>query len=387
MAANPLLTINEYGQSIWMDYLDRKFIESGDLKDLVENHGITGITSNPAIFQKAIANSDLYDGAMEKGAKAGKSVDEVYESIVCADIRDACDILRPVFERTEGQDGYVSLEVSPLLARDTKQGTIEEARRLHRMIDRDNLMIKIPGTPEGFPAIEQAIAEGISVNITLLFSVDSYIEAAQAYMRGLEKRIQEGKPIDRIASVASFFLSRIDTKVDDRIDERIKAIGTETLNEEARLAQMKGKVAIANAKIAYEKFQEMLASDRWKALADKGANIQRLLWASTSTKNPEYRDVMYIEELIGPNTINTLPPETISACEDHCDPKANTVEDKLSEAHNLIETLSSSDVQINLDEVMNELLEEGIDKFVQPFESLKQSLQNKMNRLSTAQAR
>lgn len=383
MTTNPLLSLNEYGQSIWMDYLDRQFIQSRKLQDLVENHGVTGITSNPAIFQKAISNSDLYDAEIEKGAKAGKPVSEVYDSLVFADIRGACDVLRPVYDRTDGQDGYVSIEVSPHLARDT-QRTIEEARRFYRAVDRENVMIKIPGTPEGFPAVEQAIAEGINVNITLLFSVDSYLEAAQAYMRGLEQRVQQDQPIHRMASVASFFLSRIDTKIDDRLDQRLKQIGTETLNEEARLSQIKGKIAIANAKIAYEQFQDLLASDRWQALAKKGANVQRLLWASTSTKNPEYRDVMYIEQLVGENTVNTLPPDTIEACEDHCEIQPDRVSMNVEQAHHLIDSLKNPDIEIDLDEVMDELLEEGIEKFVQPFDSLMQSIQTKMNRLSAA---
>ena len=261
-------------------------------------------------------------------------------------------------------------------------------------------MIKIPGTPEGFPAIERVIAEGINVNVTLLFSVESYEQTAWAYIRGLETRVKQDKPIDKIASVASFFLSRIDIKIDDRIDERLKNIGTETLNEEARkcglggfpheqlsqevrLRQVQGKVAIANAKLAYQKFREITQSDRWQALADKEANIQRLLWASTSTKNPEYNDVMYVNELVGEHTVNTLPPDTLEACADHCDITANPIESNIDNAKQLIASLQDPDINIDLNRVMQELLEEGIDKFVKPFDSLQQTLEDKVKQLAT----
>lgn len=381
MTNNPLLKIKDYGQSIWMDNLNRTLIESGELKEMIKNRGLRGLTSNPAIFEKAIAGNEIYDADIEAGAKAGKSVQEIYESLILEDIRNACDIFRPIYDESGGLDGYVSIEVSPKLGRDT-QGTIEEARRFYRALDRKNVMIKIPGTPEGFPAVEQAISEGINVNITLLFAMDSYTEAAWAYIRGLEARVAAGQPIDTIASVASFFLSRIDTKVDDRIDQRLKNIGTEDLNKEARLNEIKGKVAIANAKIAYQKYQEIIESDRWKALAKKGANVQRLLWASTSTKNPEYRDVMYIEELVGPDTVNTLPPATIEACADHCELDPDSIETNVEQAYRLIESLQDPDIDIDLDEVMSELLEEGIEKFTQPFESLMRSLENKIKQLS-----
>lgn len=379
--SNPLLSIQESGQSIWMDYLDRHLIQSGELKRMVEEGEITGITSNPAIFQKAISGSDLYDADIEKGIKAGEAPERILESLIVDDIRNACDILRPVYESTGGLDGYVSIEVSPRLARDT-EGTIAAARQFYRDIDRENVMIKIPGTPEGFPAVEQAISEGINVNITLLFSVDSYLQSAEAYIRGLERRVEAGQPIDKLASVASFFLSRIDTKVDKLLDERLKQIGTETLNQEARLKQIKGKVAIANAKIAYQKFKEITGTDRWAKLANQGANVQRLLWASTSTKNPEYSDVMYVDELIGRNTVNTLPPETIDACADHCEVMADRIESKIPEAYRLIDSLKEEDIQIDLDKVMDELLQEGIDKFVQPFESLMKSIEDKVNQLA-----
>ncbi|MEQ8384041.1 MAG: transaldolase [Coleofasciculus sp. A1-SPW-01] len=381
MANNPIFKIKEYGQSIWMDYLDRQLIESGELKNKIETRGISGITSNPKSFAKAVSNNRVYDSDIEAGIKGGKSTSEIYESLIFEDIRNACDIFRPIYDESGGTDGFVSIEVSPHLARDT-QRTVEEARRFFRAIDRDNVFIKIPGTKEGFPAIEQAISEGINVNITLLFSVESYVESAWAYVRGLEARVAAGKPIENIASVASFFLSRIDTKVDNRIDERLKRIGTEELNEEARLRELKGKVAIANAKVAYQRFKEIIESDRFKALAEQGANIQRVLWASTSTKNPDYSDVMYVNELIGQNTINTLPPDTIEACEDHADVAPNRVETEADKAQKTLESLGEPDIQIDYDQVMAELVEEGIEKFAKPFDSLMKSIEEKAEQLT-----
>lgn len=385
MVSDPLLKVRESGQSIWMDNLSRQLIQSGELKQLVEEGKITGLTSNPAIFQKAISSSDLYDADIEAGIRAGRSPEEIYESLVLDDIRHACDIFRPIFDATDGLDGYVSIEVSPNLARDT-QGTIDEARRFYRAVDRENVMIKIPGTPEGFPAVEQVIADGINVNITLLFSVESYERTAEAYICGLERRVEQNQPIHKLASVASFFLSRIDTNVDDRIQERLKQVGTDTLNNEARLRQILGKVAIANAKVAYQTFKEITASERWQKLAEKGANVQRLLWASTSTKNPDYNDVMYVEELVGRDTVNTLPPNTIDACEDHCEIMSDRIESNVSEAYQLIESLNDPDIQINLDEVMDEVMQEGIDKFVQPFESLMQSIRDKVDQLAVSKS-
>jgi transaldolase len=381
MKNNPLLKIKDYGQSIWMDYLDRELIESGQLKKMIETYSLRGVTSNPAIFEKAITSNRNYDADIEAGIREKKSVQEIYESLIFEDIRNACDIFRSVYEESGGRDGYVSIEVSPYLARDP-QGTIDEVLRFYQAIGRQNVMIKIPGTPEGFGAVEKAIAAGINVNITLLFSVDSYLAAASAYMGGLEARVTASQPISNIHSVASFFLSRIDTKVDNLIDQRLQNIGTESLSEEARLSTVKGKVAIANAKIAYQKYQEIIASDRWQALAERGANIQRLLWASTSTKNPAYNDVMYVNELVGANTVNTLPPATIKACADHCEPGANRIETGIREAYQLMTSLKEPDIQIDLDKVMAELLEEGIDKFAQPFQSLIQSLENKVKQLS-----
>jgi transaldolase len=380
MAVNHLLEIKDFGQSIWMDNLSRDLIQSGALKDCIENQGIRGVTSNPAIFEKAIAGNAIYDADIEAGIKAKKSVLEIYESLTFDDVRNACDIFRPVYDQTQGLDGYISIEVPPTLA-DNTESTIVEARRYYQVIDRPNVMIKIPGTTMGLPAVEQVIADGINVNVTLLFSVKSYIDTVWAYVRGLEKRVAEGKDISNIASVASFFLSRIDSKIDDVIESRIKE-GADNPGLTERLKAIEGKVAIANAKIAYQEYLKVIQSDRWKALSAKGARVQRLLWASTGTKNPAYSDVMYVDELIGPDTVNTLPPSTIEACADHCNVE-NRVATGVDEAHQVIASLSDPDIYIDLDRVMAELLEDGIVKFVQPFESLLSSLQDKVQRLAT----
>ncbi len=378
MTTNHLLEIKDFGQSIWMDNLSRDLIESGDLKNMTVEKGIRGITSNPAIFEKAIKGNAIYDDDIQAGIEAGKSVMEIYESLVFDDIRNACDILKPIYEQTEGLDGYVSIEVPPNIANDTEQ-TIQEALRYYEAIGRENVMIKIPGTTEGLPAVEKVIAAGINVNVTLLFSIQSYIDTFWAYIKGLEARVKDGKDISKIGSVASFFLSRIDSKVDDMIDAKLD--GVTDMNRQAKLEAVKGKVAIANAKIAYQEYKKIIQSDRWKALSAKGANVQRLLWASTSTKNPEYSDVMYVDELIGPNTVNTLPPSTIDACADHCDVD-NRVETNVEEAYQLIDSLNDPEIEVNLDQVMDELLTEGIDKFVKPFTSLMNSLEEKVQKLS-----
>lgn len=376
--SNPILEIeNQYGQSIWMDNLSRDIIQSGELKQSIADKGIRGITSNPSIFEKAIAGNKIYDEAIEAGIKADKSVVEIYEDLIFSDIRNACDIFMPVYESSDGLDGYVSIEVPPDLAKKTDD-TVTEARRYYQAIERPNLMIKIPGTPEGLPAVEQAISEGMSINVTLLFSVESYIDTAWAYIKGLEKRAEAGEDISRVASVASFFLSRIDVTLDERIDSKLESAEGEA---KEKLEAIKGKVAIANAKIAYQKYKEIFSSDRWKALADKGAKVQRLLWASTSTKNPEYSDVMYVDELVGMDTVNTLPPDTIDACIDRCDP-GERIETDLDAAHKVIDGLKDDAVDIDLDTVMDDLLEEGIDKFIKPFESLMSSLETKVKQLA-----
>ena len=371
MSNENLQKLADYGQSIWMDNLNRSAIESGELKSQIESLNLRGITSNPSIFEKAIIGNQVYDGDIRAGVEAEKSPEQIYESLIFEDIRNACDIFRPIYDETNGKDGYISIEVSPHLARNMKD-TLAEARRFNNAVDRPNVMIKIPGTLEGFGAIEQAIADGINVNVTLLFAVEDYKQAAWAYIRGLETRVDNGQPVDNIASVASFFLSRIDSKIDDALDERLEAgADAELVNS------IKGKVAIANAKIAYQAYEDIFSSDRWQALAEHGASPQRLLWASTSTKNPDYSDVMYVEELVADNTVNTIPPSTLDAFADHGQPQADTVHQNVKAAYQVIEHLNHPDIQINLDSVMAELIDEGIDKFVQPYESLMSSIEEK----------
>jgi transaldolase len=378
-STNHLLEIKEYGQSIWMDNLTRDLIQSGELKDMVENKGICGITSNPAIFEKAIAGNVIYDADIESCVRAELPTYKIYESLVFADIRNACDILRPVYEASDKLDGYVSIEVPPTIAHDT-EATIAEAHRYYQEIGRENVMIKIPGTEAGLPAVEQVIAAGINVNVTLLFSVSSYVNSANAYIRGLEARVKEGKDISSIACVASFFLSRIDSNIDGKIDAKLKK-GVDDIAVEAKLSAVKGKVAIANAKIAYQEYKKISQSDRWQALAAKGAKVQRLLWASTGTKDPSYSDVMYVDQLVGSDTVNTLPPATLEACADHCD-AASRVETNVDQAYQLIESLKDPDINIDINSVMDELLVDGIDKFVKPFQSLMDSLEDKIKVLS-----
>lgn len=378
MTTNHLLELHEHGQSVWMDNLSRDIIQSGQLAEMVQNQGIRGITSNPAIFEKAIAGNAIYDSAIATGIKSGKSINDIYEDLVFADIQGAADILKPVFDESNGEDGYVSIEVSPNLAQDT-QGTIAEALRFWQTLNRPNIMIKIPGTDAGFGAIAKVIAEGIPVNVTLLFSVSDYEKTTWAFIEGLEARVAKGGDISQIASVASFFLSRIDSKIDDLLDAKIKT--TTDAEEIAKLSAIKGKVAIANAKIAYQKYKEIYASDRWQALKAKGAKEQRLLWASTSTKNPTYSDVMYVDNLVGLNTVNTMPPETIAACIDHCDIE-NRIEMDIDAAYSVIEQVKA--VGLNLDQIMVELQTEGVDKFVKPFASLMASLATKVKQLTPA---
>jgi transaldolase len=376
--ANHIQEIEAIGQSIWMDNLTRDLIQSGELKELISKRGVLGITSNPAIFEKAIAGNKIYDADIQAGIKAKKSTIDIYESLIFDDIRHACDIFKPVYESSKGLDGYISIEVTPTIANDTEK-TIAEAKRYYKAIGRENVMIKIPGTKEGLPAVEAVIAEGINVNVTLLFSVESYVNCAWAYIRGLEARVAAGKDISKVASVASFFLSRIDSHIDAEIDKKLKRASD--IVKKAKLASIKGKVAIANAKIAYQKYKEIIESDRWKALAAKGATPQRLLWASTSTKNPNYPDVMYVDELVGPGTVNTLPPSTIEACADHCNVD-NRIETDVDKAYALMKTLKDPEIRIKIDRVMDDLLEDGIDKFVTPFNSLIDSLENKVNKLA-----
>ena len=361
---NPLLELIEHGQSFWIDNLTRTMIRGGDLKRRVDEEGLRGVTSNPAIFSKAMSEGEAYDEQIRELVAAGLSVSEIYEELVVTDIQGACDVLRPVYDSSDGADGFVSLEVSPYLAHDT-EATLEEARRLFQAVDRPNVLIKIPGTPAGTPAIEQALYEGLNVNITLLFSNDAYQAVAEAYVRALERRLDEGKPVDRVASVASFFLSRIDVLSDELLNHRIRP--RVTSSEGPRPELLLGKVAVANAKLAYERFKGIFAGDRWQRLADAGARVQQVLWASTSTKNPLYSDVKYVEPLIGPHTVNTMPDRTIAAFADH-GVVADTVEEGVEEARRILADLA--EVGIDLDRVTDQLIEEGIRKFVDPYDKL-----------------
>ncbi|MCY7406457.1 MAG: transaldolase [Alkalinema sp. CAN_BIN05] len=380
-SANPILAIEALGQSIWMDNLARDLIESGELAQLIETKGLLGITSNPAIFEKAIVGNKVYDSAIDAGIKAKKSLMEIYESLVFEDICNACDIFRGVYDQSNALDGYISIEVPPTLAANTSD-TITEAKRYNKVLAKPNVMIKIPGTPEGLVAVTEVIAAGINVNVTLLFSLQSYIDTAWAYIAGLEKLAATGADISKVASVASFFLSRIDANIDAQLDKKLAVAGISNATK-TKLEGIKGKVAIANAKMAYKAYKEICESDRWKALEAKGAKVQRLLWASTSTKNPAYSDVMYVDELVGADTVNTLPPQTIDACVDHCD-VGDRIETNVDEAIALIASLKDSDVNIDLDATMADLLEDGIVKFVQPFDALMKSLQGKIDAIAAA---
>lgn len=359
---NPLKMLNQYGQSVWLDYIRRGLITSGELERLVRDDGLRGVTSNPAIFEKAITGSTDYSAALDVlQRRADLDAMALYEHLAVEDVQAAADVMRPVYEATKQRDGYVSFEVSPHLARDTRR-TIEEARRLWKAVGRENVMIKVPATPEGIPAIEQLISEGINVNVTLLFSQQAYERVAEAYVAGLEARAARGGDVSRIASVASFFISRIDTAIDGIVMVRLKSPGSPP-----GLRSLLGKVAIANAKLTYRRYEELYTGPRWQALAAKGAQTQRLLWASTGTKNPNYRDVVYVEELIGPDTVNTIPPATFDAFRDHGRPRASLTEN-LEEAQGTMALLEQ--VGISMKEVTGRLLEEGIQLFVEAFDKL-----------------
>ena len=371
MSTNPLIELTGLGQSVWNDNIERKLVTSGELKRLVDEDGLSGVTSNPAIFEKAIVSSDLYADQLGDLAEKGKSAQEIYEALAIHDIQMAADVLASVYEGTGGTDGFVSLECSPLLANDT-QGTIEETRRLWRLVDRKNVMIKIPGTPEGMPAIEQATYEGININITLLFSLHAYDQTMEAYIRGLERRVAENNPIDNISSVASFFVSRIDSAVDKELERRISQTGGD--EEKVRLQSLLGRIAIANAKMAYQRYKKVFHGERFAALKQKGAQVQRPLWASTSTKNPVYPDVYYVEALIGPETVDTLPPATIVAFRDHGRARV-TIEDNLDEERALLARLE--EVGISLDQVTSHVLADGVRLFVEPFEKLLKTIESR----------
>ena len=312
--SGPLWELTALGQSVWLDYIRRGILENGELERMIREDAVRGVTSNPAIFEQAITGSDDYDDALVELAGTGVDANEAYERLAVEDIQGAADLFRELYDESDGADGYVSLEVSPELARDTR-GTIDEARRLWKTVDRPNVMIKVPGTEEGVPAIETLLAEGINVNVTLLFSLQGYERVMEAYLRGLERRAEAGEPLERIASVASFFVSRVDSAVDAQLEAALEQ--AEDPAERERIRRLMGRAAIANAKMAYQRFEEIFGGERFARLREKGARVQRPLWASTSTKNPEYRDVVYVEELIGPDTVNTMPLNTMQGFADH----------------------------------------------------------------------
>jgi len=372
MKENPLRKLEAFGQSIWLDYIRRDLIASGELRRLIENDGLRGMTSNPSIFEKAIAESNIYDQDIRDMAFRKKDVTAIYEALSQRDIQNAADEFRSVYEKTDGKEGYVSLEVNPHLAHDTK-GTIAEARRLWATLNRPNVLIKVPATTDGLSAIQQLIGEGINVNVTLLFSLPRYREVVEAYIAGIEARAAQDKPVKYIASVASFFLSRIDSMVDPLVEKFIESDGKKT--EIAK--KVRGQVAISSAKVAYQIYNEIFNSSRFKKLADKGARVQRLLWASTSTKNPDYSDVKYIETLIGPDTVNTIPLETIDAYRDHGNPKLRLEQD-VKEANWIMAQLP--ELGISIDKVTEQLEDEGVRKFDDPFDKLMESLTKKLTK-------
>jgi len=368
MSKSRLHQLSELGQSVWIDFLSRQMLQSGKLERMMEEDAVVGVTSNPTIFQKAISEGDLYDEQIRALLDELDDPKEIFWQLAEKDVGDACDLLRSVWDAGKGQDGYVSIEVDPNLAGDT-EATIAEARRLHAQIDKPNLHVKIPATKEGLPAIEEMIASGKNINVTLIFSLERYTEVAEAYIRGLERLVESGGDPSKVASVASFFVSRVDTEADKRLDE----IGGHE--------ELKGKLAIANAKLAYEKYNELFSGSRWQPLATKGATKQRCLWASTSTKNPAYRDVMYVEELIGPETVNTMPEETIEAFQDHGE-VALTLEQGIDEAKRLFEQLAEAGV--DYDDVTRVLEEEGVQKFADSFAELLDGIRAKQGELAAA---
>ena len=374
MPASRLHELHAAGQSLWLDYIDRTMLGNGELARRIRDDALTGMTSNPTIFEKALAEGNAYDAQLA-AAPTGIPSWELFELVETEDVRAACDLFMPVHEATDGGDGYVSIEVSPGVANDP-HATLEEARRLWRTVARPNVMVKVPGTAEGAVAVRQLIEEGINVNITLLFSIDAHRRVIDAYLEGLEARVAAGKPIDRIASVASFFVSRVDSAVDKRLDAL--AAAAPAGGERERLLALRGKTAIANAKLAYALFCERFAGRRWEALAARGANLQRPLWASTSTKNPQYRDVMYVEQLIGPDTVNTLPPATLEAFRDH-GVTARTLDADLDGARRTIAEVERAGVSLR--EVTDKLLVDGLRSFEKSFDTLIGGLEKKTREL------
>ena len=363
-ATNPLKGLLACGQSPWMDYIRRDLLTSGGLKKYIDNDGLRGMTSNPAIFEKAITGSNLYNDILTSPEAKKLDANGIFEKIAIRDVQDACDIFKPVYAETKRHDGYVSLEVSPFLGFDTK-ASLGEARRLWKAVDRPNVMIKIPGTPEGLPAIRQALEDGININITLLFAQSAYQQVAEAFLSALEARAAKGQDVSHIASVASFFVSRIDTLVDSRLDEKLKTATDQA--QRSLFESLQGKVAIANARLTYKKYQELFGGPRWKALATKGAQTQRLLWASTSTKNPKYRDVIYVEELIGADTVDTIPPATFDAFRDHGKLRPSLTENVEGAAKTMADLAKAG---ISMKEVTDKLMVDGVKLFSDAFKTL-----------------
>jgi len=377
---NPLKELLNYGQSMWLDYIRRDLFTTGQLRNMIADDSLRGMTSNPAIFEKAIAESSLYSDFL-KTLASRPDLDTVgrYEQIAIRDIQDAADTLRPVYEESKFRDGYVSLEVSPYLARKTRE-TIDEARRLWKTVKRENVMIKVPGTAEGLPAIRQLIGEGININVTLLFAQEVYEKVAEAYMAGLEDLLGHGGNLKKMAGVASFFISRIDTLVDSLLNERLKT--TSDASQQALLKSLLGKVAIANGKLTYQRYQRIFSGPRWQALASKGAQTQRVLWASTSTKNPNYRDVIYVEELIGPDTVNTMPPATVDAFRDHGLLRQSLTED-VPGAQKVMDDLARAGTSIK--EATDKLTDDGVKLFADAFDKLLAAVAKSTQQKSTQQ--
>jgi transaldolase len=366
--SNKLREIEALGQAVWIDNLNRDLLDDGTMRNLIEQDGISGVTSNPTIFEKGMGHSDRYDDAFREVAAETSDTQEIFERLALGDVRDAADLFKPTFDSTEGQDGYVSFELPASLAFDA-QGSIDAAMRLHDLFERDNVLIKLPGTAEGVQAFEELTARGVNVNMTLLFAVERYREIAEAYIRGLQRRADAGEPVDRAASVASFFVSRVDTKVDAALEQ----LGREDL---------RGKAAIANARVAYAAFQEIFSGEAWERLSAVGANVQRPLWASTSTKNPDYPDTLYVDELIGPDTVNTMPDATIEAARDHATPE-RTADKDIDGARALIDELKEIGVEFD-DIVSRQLVDEGVASFSASYESLLETLERKAGELSAA---
>lgn len=373
MATNTIKQLHtEQDQSVWQDDISRDMLQQGILKQRIDEVGIRGVTSNPTIFQKAIASGHAYDEDIKKLLGEGKSPAQIFQSVAVQDIRDACDLFRSIYDESDGGDGFVSIEVLPSLARDT-DGTLQNARELWDAVDRPNLMVKVPGTDEGVSAIQTLLTEGVNINITLLFSLDNYERVAVAYIDALQARHDAGQPIDRIASVASFFVSRVDTLADKKLDDKAA--------EGADVSSLKGKVAVANAQLAYEKFESLFGSDQFKLLKDAGAMVQRPLWASTGTKNPDYSDVLYVEELVGPHTVNTMPVATIEAFLDHGTVK-RTVDADYAAAHKVAEDLAALDIPIA--DITHQLEAEGIDAFIASYDDLLDGVEEKRSALAAA---